>query len=763
MKKILFAALGIIMSAVCVWTQAQEVFQARPSNVNNDHPWTSFIHSNRFTIWYSTNAGDCANLTTAQANTALNELELIYETFIHRDSFPAPYAVNATKYKMGVWVLRNGSNCSNTVGTRFCGGTSTCSEGHAFGGTIGNPRGPGMWLSSSAVGDKWALAHELMHGLQGMTGGMSGGNTNQGANFSGWFWESHANLTPHQVYPSANDIHYCSEMYLRQSNRYLGSTRNRYCNWLFFEYIQDTLGLGVVNNIWAKSSGQSQADPMSEIMRQNNISQTQFNNYFGDFARKAVIYDFKRGAGFRSRYNAGSVSERFKYSRYTRLEPLDTANNRYVSAFHTSPQRYAYNIIRLYPDAGGNFSAGTTVTVKFRGDVQTANNITNYTRTNNTPEPTAANLPNNPGSDWRYSLVAVTGDAASTSASVAARYSDLNSTANGIGNDITMTMQNGETQLYLVVAATPAIHHRINWDQPYFTIYRFPYMVEINGAKPEGFQTKSTTNMTQHANGGGWRANTATVASTAYIGPYARVESGTVSGNARIEDRAVVRGSSTVSGNAIVRGNALVVGGTVTDSAIISENASVWSGRYSGGARIDGGVNIHLSNSAGVSGSGRIGGGDSWTEGNNVALNVSGTAQIVGDGELYGITISSGVKYGIVDNATANKSSLPTEVTKPRSMQWYDGTVSAAQAPKIKTAKRFTFDNRGVLHYNLGGPDASAKLTFFDIRGRVLNSVPLNGQQGKIDARVNMGSQVMFWKIENDGGVVGQGKIGVVR
>ena len=57
----------------------------------------------------------------------------------------------------------------------------------------------------------------------------------------------------------------------------------------------------------------------------------------------------------------------------------------------------------------------------------------------------------------------------------------------------------------------------------------------------------------QHVNGGGWIANTATVADTACIGPNAKVY-----GNAMVSDNVRVYGNAWVSGKAQVSGNARV-------------------------------------------------------------------------------------------------------------------------------------------------------------------------------------------------------------
>jgi carbonic anhydrase/acetyltransferase-like protein (isoleucine patch superfamily) len=59
----------------------------------------------------------------------------------------------------------------------------------------------------------------------------------------------------------------------------------------------------------------------------------------------------------------------------------------------------------------------------------------------------------------------------------------------------------------------------------------------------------------KHSNGGGWVADTATVAETAFVGPDARVF-----GNARVYGYALVYGNARVYGYALVYGNARVFG-----------------------------------------------------------------------------------------------------------------------------------------------------------------------------------------------------------
>jgi len=75
-----------------------------------------------------------------------------------------------------------------------------------------------------------------------------------------------------------------------------------------------------------------------------------------------------------------------------------------------------------------------------------------------------------------------------------------------------------------------------------------------------------------HPNGGGWVADTATVAATAYVGPDALVSNyAVVSDNAQVYDDAQVSDNAQVYDDAQVSGNALVYG-----NAQVSGNARVY-------------------------------------------------------------------------------------------------------------------------------------------------------------------------------------------
>ena len=475
------------------------------------------------------------------------------------------------------------------------------------GGSWGTGR-MGMWIGPGALADHWGLAHEFTHGVQSVQGGMS---CNQ-SNTCGWIYESHANWHAQQV-PEyhTKDVH-CSEMLANAPHLYLGSTRDRYCNWQFMEFLKDKYCPAAVNAIW---TGTPAKDPFTAIMNARGWNIGQLNDFFGEWAMHNVTWDYQdpapqsttannQGALYRSKYgNTTDASKTERRLRVTKLDPLDTnyaTNRRFVSPFYWAPQRWGYNVVRLYPEAGA-----TSVSVTFRGVTQSGANA-----------------------DFRWGLVAT------DTAIAKPRYSKLQS---GTDGTLQFCVQAGEP-LFLVVMATPSVQQQIVWDQAYPTIYRYPYMVQFGNAWPEGFQggkqDACPSGLTRHDNGGGC-APSATP-STVYVGPYATIVGGTVSGDARIEDHAtVVKG--TVSGGTV--GALSLIGSSSANAFTVAGSAKVQTTFYPVGFFESG-------------------------------QGLSGSASLLGDVEYrgQGTNRSSGSFSGFVDDTTA--SSTLTEVTTPPPYAW---------------------------------------------------------------------------------------------
>ena len=654
-----------------------------------DVTWVPQCESNGFTLIRSSehfevckkptsDDGKANNVSipTSDAEGVLQSLEKVYSFYIDSLGWMLPFPKSPDrKLKSNIYVFDNSVMAALYGGQDYVKG-------------LNNEFGPGMWIGVGSLKDYWGTSHEFAHGLQGVAGWL--GNNSH----SGWMAESHANWMAHQYNP--NDAH-CSEYLINYPYLYYGSTRDRYCNWQFLEHLKEEFGGGnkgahEVNRIWMESirdgeDGRMEQTPFSAMMMVYGWTLEQLNEQFGKFAMKNATLEYapakkslyKKSYGdyeFKTRRDASWGDNYRRHTRVTMLNKMEcdgsgnldgnvAAENcadRYISPSYWAPQRWGYNLVRIYPDSAGK------VTVKFRGIVQEKPTVNGYTcfgdntdyykgKTYKWCNYAPDKLPD-PASGWTVGLVAEGADGTP-------RYSEMK---HGTGFNLKIETKANDKALWLAVTATPTEMQTILWDQFYYSIYRYPYMIEVvNGApegytkdfwKPVGFNGSTASGYTQHSNGGGWVSNKAKVAATAYVGPDAVVNGGTVSGNVRIEDFAVVNGG-TISGNAVVRGRALVTAGTIGDDAVLEDDAWLVSGTISGKAKVGALsliVNSTVTDNAQVY-------GVMW------AVNgkkLSGTAQLRGDLENnFDKEITKGVFYGMVNTDMLNNANFGANLTTP--------------------------------------------------------------------------------------------------
>lgn len=529
-------------------------------------------------------------------------LESVWQDFMLNRAFPEPYCQTATKFKVNIHIDASFGLSGGVDGAGFMG----------------------MWIGPGALADRFGLAHELTHGLQGSTGGL------RDSPYVGWMWESHANWMTVQLPEMRNNVH-CSELSVNFPHLYYGSTRVRYCNWQFWENLKNRFGYAAVNDIWANAPkrgqpGQPTADPFNVLMSNQGWNIEQLNDVFGDWAMRNVNWDYRnpdgsdQGAVYRSAYGSYDPQGGNRLLRTTRLEPLDLGNRRFNVPATWAPQRWGYNIVRLVPDSGA-----TQISVTFRGVLQSAPNATTFAGLQDEPSTVPP-----PASGWRWGVVAI-------DAGGRARYSSLQRGADGA---LTFPLVSGDRSAWLVVMGAPTQMHNIRWDQPYYTIYRYPWMAQFAGAMPLGFQPNAQPPVPggrQHPNGGGWIATSALVDASAFVGPNARVLGGAVRGNARIEDHAVVV-SGEVRDSAVASALTIVTANTVLRDQARAATVFMPLGAFE----------------------------------RNIVL--SGTAHNIGDVEQRGASMSRGVLYGFVD---------PPATTNPRRGASLTAPVREVTAPPV--------------------------------------------------------------------------------
>jgi hypothetical protein len=493
---------------------------------------------------------DGRNVTMQQVQSAGEFMEnVLWKTYLGSPIFwPEPYCNTANKLKTSVHIIENG----------------------LYGGCN---RGPGLWVGPGAMMDHWGLGHEWAHALQCQTPGFP----DCGAGGC-WIHESHANFMPHQL-PEYRGQTHCSDILVNAPHLYYGSTRNRYCNWQFFEFLKDRYCYKAVNEMWTAPAPAGERDPWTKLARNMGWTAEQLNDAFGEWAMHNITWDYKdppptagasQSATYRARY--GPITDKSRPERrlrLTALEPLDgqwTQSRRFSSPYFWAPQRWGYNIVRLHPDPGA-----TSVTVTFRGVTQTG-----------------------ASSGWRWGLVAT--DANLTTS----RYSPVQRGADG---QLTFCVGAGES-LWLVVVGAPTTIQKIIWDQPYPSIYRYPYMVELRGAWPEGFrggqQEPCPSGTQRHQNGGGCAPPG--LPASVHVGPHAQVLGGNVTAG-RIEDHATVLGGATVSGGTVsaltVLGTGFSVGGTARVEATFLPMGFFEAKSVAGSARLYGDLEYRAVKSSG--------------------------------------------------------------------------------------------------------------------------------------------------------------------
>jgi hypothetical protein len=688
-------------------------------------------------------------IPTSDAEGVLQSLEKVYSFYIDSLGWMLPFPKSPDrKLKSNIYVFDNSVMAALYGGQDYVKG-------------LNNEFGPGMWIGVGSLKDYWGTSHEFAHGLQGVAGWM--GNNSH----SGWFAESHANWMAHQYNP--NDAH-CSEYLINYPYLYYGSTRDRYCNWQFLEHLKEEFGGGYkgaheVNRIWMESirdgeDGRMEQTPFSAMMMVYGWSLEQLNEQFGKFAMKNATLEYapakkslyKKSYGdyeFKTRRDASWGDNYRRHTRVTMLNKMkcdgsDNSNgsvageecaDRYISPSYWAPQRWGYNLVRIYPETAGK------VTIKFRGIVQEKPTVSGYKcfgdntdyykgKTYNWCNYAPDKLPD-PKSGWTVGLVAEGADGTP-------RYSEMK---HGTGFNLEIEMKANDKALWLAVTATPTEMQTILWDQFYYSIYRYPYMIEVVNGTPEGYnkdfwKPANASGYTKHANGGGLVSNKAKVAATAYVGPDAVVNGGTVSGNARIEDFAVVNGG-TISDNAVVRGRALVTAGNISGDAVLEDDAWLVSGTISGKAKV-GAISIIVNTT--VTDNAQVY-GVMW------AVNgkkLSGTAQLRGDLENnFDKEISKGIFYGMVNtdmlnnaNFGANLTTPPTDATASiENAKWYavaddsiaSGDTSRTAIPVLPREADLNFVHASLQVFDLSGKKLGTILSTDDLKSSLVAAGFNNG------------------------------------
>lgn len=524
-----------------------------------DDAKVTFAESPHFTFYLGKDtkaSGAAAGLAPAFLPTQKAWFEKVWD-FYARVGAPMPMADEKSPKKIDVYIS----------GT----GLPKHPEGFAFGGES-------VLMHPAALGPGSSVVpHEFTHTIQLYSKGF------RDSDLVGWFWECHANWNTHQFMPSYPPVlaHYSGRAHYE-----LNSSRHNYGSWPFLQTMAENpkLGPAFPYDIWPackrSDSGAALEDPFQTIMRLGGERGywkdpiAGFGDVIGELAARMVGWDFQNQF-----YQEKETRQFFRTypgipSHRVVLQPVADRADWWQPIHSHAPRQYGVNLIDV--DA-----TEKEVAVDFSGIVDESE-----------------------GSDWRVTWVAkdATGNC---------RYS---STVHG--GVLAFTPREGES-LTLAIAATPTIYKPQRFRPGFNQKPRFPYEVRFKGAKPrEGppVTLPAKPDGGRHANGGGFVASSAKVASSAFVGSDARViGEAQVSGNARIEGHAIISQNARVLDQAVVSGYC-----RVTESAVVSGNA-----RMDGFARI--GERATLTGNANVMDYPTI-------DGNGI---ISGNALVKGFGEIH--------------------------------------------------------------------------------------------------------------------------------
>ncbi|MBD7919527.1 cellulose binding domain-containing protein [Cellulomonas sp. Sa3CUA2] len=315
-----------------------------------------------------------------------------------------------------------------------------------------------------------------------------------------------------------------------------GSPRQGAAGWLLLQHLADRSSPTLVHELWTESLDTEHVLGAYARLRLANASA--LNRQVAQYAMRAAVLDVP-GTG-----PPGDLAARLDpvllAHRTTPVDPAPDDPGHYRVTGTFAPAAYGYTVVRLTPDG-----SGADVRVRVRGHAE---------------ELTGAH----PG--WSFGLVAVGPEGP--------RYSPVTEAVDG---ELRLALRPGESEVYLVVAATPT-EVVPSGAQAFTATTRYPYEFRVAGASvTDPAADADVAGGHRHANGGGWVQDTADVDPAAHVaagavvrgdatvGPGVRiegrawVESGArLTGDVVVRDVAVVRGSARLSGRVLVGGDAVV-------------------------------------------------------------------------------------------------------------------------------------------------------------------------------------------------------------
>ncbi len=508
----------------------------------------------------------------------------------------------------------------------------------------------------------WVIAHELMHAFQEV----------QGGKLAGMWWENHAEYGSERVLrqwrdyfpPESDDGRHgpptaFNPQFSTMAHWYLGHGRDYYLCWPIWTYLDENpdqlpgLGGHLSSTIWQQH--REEENLFSCLQRLS--PQLDIAEMLGHYARRNASWAYANGAAMRR------VAQDFLRDQPLARRWIETDLLPMESGWFRVPQDRA-------PQAGGYTLHAITVPTGSQRDIRFE----------------LRGLRESPDQDWRVSCVALGTDGTELA----------HSQPRGPGKN-QFFVPDSCARLLLVVCATPK--HFENWEQndlvqpwrDHASRRRFHYALHLENTLPVPIDNRELHRDVAghfHANGGGFVADTATVAASAYVGSRACVlDQAQVRDRAQVTDNAVIKDQAIVRDEAIVRDNAIVCDhAQVGQSARILQHACLKeSAQVTGNATVEGQAEIWS-----------LPPDQSHPVPQPTTAQISGDAIITGD-YAGGQRVSNGVQTGFLPYQACLPEWIAARKSPP--FQWVNYRFDAPPLALIR-------DNPGLCDADvLGAPD----------------------------------------------------------
>ena len=443
----------------------------KESDPDGKYTWskTRSVESDNVIVFWDKNYGTKKPSESPEAyrvdeQDLLRKCEAFYDLEINRLGFVDPVKSNLSKYK--VMVLLNHTK-----------------DWVCYGGGY-DYQISALWLGPSAckpVGH--SVAHEVGHSFHYMCYAEHSGHKDSQTDNTGFhlqcgngqtIWEQTAQWQAAQSYPEL--MYEQSISVFRKSHNYAYSHEwHRYQSYWFHYYINQYYNdITTVAQVWNQPmTGQSQGnatDFNQALMKLKGLKATDLFRLYYDYATRCATWDFDACTPYRDSYIGD-----FEY------RCVQTAPQTYQVALASTPQSTGFNVIPLkVPEAGTqvttHFTALKTADKLADNDpAEMLNGETQWQKTNRTTYIRAANYLYRA---FRLGYVALMHDGTRQYFSADSLYCQG---SNETTADVTLSVPEGTSQLWLIVSPAPRTYVQHKWTESITNAEQWPYRFELEG------------------------------------------------------------------------------------------------------------------------------------------------------------------------------------------------------------------------------------------------------------------------------------------